>query len=68
MEGMLSILLFAGALQVDRQHLARYRWQVGLLAVFGTIAAALLVGLGLYYLLPLTGLHLPLPFCMVFGR
>lgn len=67
MEGMLSMLLFAGALQVDLPHLARYRWQVGLLAVGGTIAAALAVGLGLYYLLPLTGLHLPLAFCMVFG-
>lgn len=67
MEGMLSILLFAGALQVDLAHLARYRWQVGLLAVLGTIAAALLVGAGLYYLLPLVGLLLPLEFCLVFG-
>lgn len=67
MEGMLSMLLFAGALQVDLRRLAAYRWQVGLLAVFGTVAAALLVGLGLYYLLPVTGLHLPFAFCMVFG-
>lgn len=67
MEGMLSILLFAGALQVDLSQLARYRWQIGLLAVFGTIAAALLVGAGLYYLLPLVGLPLPLAFCLVFG-
>lgn len=67
MEGMLSILLFAGALQVDLQHLANYRWQVGLLAVVGTVAASLLTGLGLYYLLPLTGLVLPLAYCMVFG-
>ncbi|WP_313029238.1 cation:proton antiporter domain-containing protein, partial [Massilia alkalitolerans] len=67
MEGMLSILLFAGALQVDLAHLARYRWQVGLLAVVGTVAAALLVGAGLYYLLPLVGLPLPFAFCLVFG-
>jgi CPA1 family monovalent cation:H+ antiporter len=67
MEGMLSILLFAGALQVDLSQLARYRWPIGLLAVFGTIAAALLVGAGLYYLLPLVGLPLPLAFCLVFG-
>lgn len=67
MDGMLSVLLFAGALQVDLGNLARYRWQVGLLAVFGTVAAALLVGVGLYTLLPLAGLHLPLAFCMVFG-
>jgi len=67
MEGMLSILLFAGALQVDLHQLARYRWQVGLLAAFGTVAAALLVGLALFYTLPLAGLPLPLPYCLVFG-
>ncbi|QGZ37787.1 sodium/proton antiporter, CPA1 family (TC 2.A.36) [Pseudoduganella flava] len=67
MEGMLSILLFAGALQVDLRHLAAYRWQVGTLAVFGTVAAALLVGAGLFYLLPLAGLHLPFSSCLVFG-
>ncbi|MCD2518368.1 sodium:proton antiporter [Massilia sp. G4R7] len=67
MEGMLSLLLFAGALQVDLRQLARYRWQVGLLAVLGTLAAALLVGFGLHCLLPLAGLPLPLPFCLVFG-
>lgn len=67
MEGMLSMLLFAGALQVDLRSLAAYRWQVGLLAVFGTVGAALLIGFGLYWLLPLTGLALPLPFCLVFG-
>ena len=67
MEGMLSLLLFAGALQVDLKRLARYRWQIGLLAAFGTVAAAMLIGFGLYHLLPLTGLALPLPFCLVFG-
>jgi CPA1 family monovalent cation:H+ antiporter len=67
MEVMLSMLLFAGALQVDLPNLARYRWQVGLLAVCGTVAAALLVGLGLYMLLPLAGVRLPLAFCLVFG-
>jgi CPA1 family monovalent cation:H+ antiporter len=67
MEVMLSMLLFAGALQVDLPNLARYRWQVGLLAVCGTVTAALLVGLGLYMLLPLAGVRLPLAFCLVFG-
>ena len=45
MEGMLSMLLFAGALQIDLKELARYRWQIGLLAAAGTVAASLLVGL-----------------------
>lgn len=67
MEGMLSMLLFAGALQIDLKQLARYRWQIGLLAAAGTVAAALLVGFGLYAILPLAGLHLPLAYCLVFG-
>jgi len=67
MEGMLSLLLFAGALQVDLKQLARYRWQIGMLAALGTVAAALLIGFGLFYLLPVTGLALPLSFCLVFG-
>lgn len=67
MEGMLSVLLFAGALQVDLARLARYRWQVGLLAVGGTVLAAVLVGVVLHWLLPVAGIQLPLAFCMVFG-
>lgn len=67
MEGMLSVLLFAGGLQVDLARLARYRWQVGLLAVGGTVLAAVLVGVVLHWLLPVAGIQLPLAFCMVFG-
>ena len=37
MQGMLSLLLFAGAMHVDLSELRAYRWQIGSLAVFGTI-------------------------------
>ncbi len=46
MQGMLSILLFAGALHVDLSELKAYRWPVGLLALFGTGATMMLLGLG----------------------
>ena len=36
MQGMLSLLLFAGALHVDLSELRAYRWQVALLAVLST--------------------------------
>ena len=36
MQGMLSFLLFAGALHVDINQLRRWRWQVGVLALIGT--------------------------------
>jgi CPA1 family monovalent cation:H+ antiporter len=67
MQGMLSVLLFAGALQVDLRELAAYRWQIALLAFGGTVAAALLVGFGLHAILPYVGLPLPLGYCLVFG-
>ena len=38
MQGMLSLLLFAGALHIDLTELRAYTWQVGLLAVVGTVA------------------------------
>jgi CPA1 family monovalent cation:H+ antiporter len=67
MQGMLSVLLFAGALHVDLSQLHDYRWQVALLAVAGTALSTALVGLGVWSLLPLFGLALPLTWCLVFG-
>lgn len=67
MQGMLSLLLFAGALHVDLSELKSFRWQVGLLAVFGTLFSTVAVGVGLYVILPFTGISLPLAYCLVFG-
>jgi CPA1 family monovalent cation:H+ antiporter len=67
MQGMLSILLFAGALHVKLGALRDYRWQIGLLAVLGTAVSTLLVGGALWYLLRWCGFTLPLTYCMVFG-
>ena len=44
MQGMLSMLLFAGALHVDLSELRAYRWQVGGLAVVSTLLSILAVG------------------------
>lgn len=67
MQGMLSLLLFAGALHVDLSELREYRWQVGILAVFGTLLSTLIVGFALWYVLPLAGITLALPYCLIFG-
>jgi CPA1 family monovalent cation:H+ antiporter len=66
-QGMLSMLLFAGALHVDLSDLRSYRWQVGILAVFGTLASTLIVGFALWLFLPWVGQPLPLQYCLVFG-
>ena len=67
MQGMLSLLLFAGALHVDLSELTAYRWQVGGLAVLGTLLSTLAVGYGMWLVLPLVGLSLPLLYCLLFG-
>jgi len=67
MKGLLSLLLFAGALHVDLSSLSDYKWQVGVLSILGTLASTVLIGFGLWYLLPLAGIALPLSYCLIFG-
>lgn len=67
MQGMLSLLLFAGALHVDLSELKARKWQIGILAVFGTLTSTLLVGFVLWTILPYLGIALPLSYCLIFG-
>ncbi len=67
MQGMLSLLLFAGALHVDLSDLKRFRWPVASLALVGTLASTLVVGLGMYFALQFIGLPLPILYCLLFG-
>jgi monovalent cation:H+ antiporter, CPA1 family len=67
MQGMLSFLLFAGALHVDLQGLRRVAWQVGVLAVLGTALSTLIIGYGSWYLLGVLGIAIPLIHCLLFG-
>jgi CPA1 family monovalent cation:H+ antiporter len=67
MQGMLSLLLFAGALHVDLSELKALRWPVTLLALVGTLVSTLIVGLGLSWALPWAGIDLPLMYCLLFG-
>ncbi len=66
-QGMLSLLLFAGALHVDLSELREYRWQIGLLAVVATLVSTVVIGSALWFLSPLIGLKLSLVSCMLFG-
>ncbi|MEO5595698.1 MAG: sodium:proton antiporter [Lysobacteraceae bacterium] len=67
MQGMLSMLLFAGALHIDLSKLRDYRWQVFGLAVMGTAASTVLIGAAVWWLLPWFGLSLGFAWCLVFG-
>ncbi len=67
MEGMLSFLLFAGALHVDLSGLLRRKWAVGTMATIGVVISTALVGFGFKGLTLLFGIDLPLIWCLVFG-
>lgn len=67
MQGMLSFLLFAGALHIDLSELKSFRWQVGSLAMISTVLSTLIVGYLVHWALPLVGIELPLLYCLLFG-
>ncbi|MEO7762087.1 MAG: sodium:proton antiporter [Casimicrobiaceae bacterium] len=66
-QGMLSILLFAAALQVDLSELHAYRWPVAAMAIVGTLTSTFVVGIALWWVSPLVGLKLSFLYCMLFG-
>lgn len=67
MQGMLSALLFAGALHVHLDELAKQKWVVAVLASVGVVTSTFLVGYAAYYLFALLGLGIPLIYCLLFG-
>jgi CPA1 family monovalent cation:H+ antiporter len=67
MNGMLSFLLFAGALHVDLGDLVERKWSILSLATVGVVLSTLLVGTGIYVMLPWFGLELPYGYALVFG-
>ena len=67
MEGMLSLLLFAGALHVSTKDLAEIKWTVGILATVGVVCSTFFIGSLFYWLLPLLGLHISYAYCLLFG-
>jgi monovalent cation:H+ antiporter, CPA1 family len=67
MDGMLSFLLFAGALHVDWAEMRRGRWPILVLSTIGVLISTALVGTGFFLLCRMLGLELPILWCMVFG-
>ncbi|MGI9406769.1 MAG: cation:proton antiporter [Hyphomicrobiaceae bacterium] len=67
MEGFLSALLFAGAVHVDLEQIARRRWAIALMATLGVIVSTFVVGTVMWGLSKLLGINLPFIWALVFG-
>lgn len=67
MKGMLSYLLFAGALHVNINDLKNQKRLVAILASLGVVLSTFLVGGAFYFLFPLFGAQVPFIWCLVFG-
>ena len=67
LHGMLSFLLFAGALHVNLNDLSQQRGVIFVLATFGVVAAAFITGSLSWYVFGLIGLNIPFIYCLLFG-
>jgi len=67
MEGMLSLLLFAGALHVDLNLLKDQKWPIAAIASIGVVLSTVVIGVALWLIAGLVGLDIPLAWAFVFG-
>ena len=67
LEGLLGLLLFAGALHVNFEDLLASRYSIGVFATAGVVGSTFLVGALLYGLSSAMGLGLEFLHCLLFG-
>lgn len=67
MQGMLSFLLFAGALHINLNDLAKQKWVISSLATVGILTSTFIIGGISYFLLNQMGIELSFIYCLLFG-
>lgn len=67
MNGMLSFLLFAGALHVNINRLAALKDTIAVLATLGVIMSSVIISVASFYVFQLFGIEIPYIYCLVFG-
>jgi CPA1 family monovalent cation:H+ antiporter len=67
LHGMLSFLLFAGALHINLDDLLRHKWVIGVLATAGVAISTLVVGGLASIVFSMMGLAMPFLYALLFG-
>lgn len=67
MNGMLSYLLFAGALHVNLNELKKQKRIVAIMATIGVTFSTFAVGTAAYYIFGMLSVEIPYAWCLVFG-
>jgi CPA1 family monovalent cation:H+ antiporter len=67
MHGMLSFLLFAGALHLDMEGLQDNKWTIAVLATLGVVISTAIIGGLMWWFFTLIHVGVPLLACLVFG-
>ncbi|MCK4742988.1 MAG: sodium:proton antiporter [Sulfuriflexus sp.] len=67
MDGMLSFLLFAGALHVNLNDLSKQKGVIAVLATLGVVASTFIIGGFSWMLFDLFGIQISLGYCLLFG-
>ncbi len=67
MGAMLNFLLFAGAIHVNIKDLKEQFRPVVIFSTVGVLISTFVVGIAMFYILPLVGVKLSFLYCLVFG-
>ncbi len=67
MDGMLSFLLFAGAMHVNWAHMRKGALPILVFSTLGVLISTAIVGFGFRYISAFAGIPVPLAWCMVLG-
>jgi len=67
MDGMLSFLLFAGALHVNLDDLSKQKGVIAVLATVGVVTSTFIVGGLSWMMFDLLGIQISLGYCLLFG-
>jgi len=67
LKGMLSFLLFAGAVHVDLEELAQRKWAIGMMATLGVVASTFMIGTAMWLIMSLLGQPIAFIWALVFG-